>query len=68
MADVSKQAATDPIEVQLRYLWDQYKYHHGLCWNAVYKIVAVVIVLAVLPYVKPELTKLLGTGCWSYLL
>src|SRR5262249_31243037 len=36
---------------------------HGLCWNAVYKIVAVVIILAVLPYAKIEkieLTKPLG--------
>lgn len=51
---------TPPAQEQLSYLWDQYKYHHGLCWKAVYKIVVVVVVLTVLPYAKPELTKLLG--------
>lgn len=45
---------------QLSYLWDEYKYRHGLCWQAVYKIVAAAIFLASLPYVKPELTKDLG--------
>ena len=49
-----------PKQEQLGYLWDVYKYRHGLCWQAVYKIVAVVIVLAVLPYAKVELIEFLG--------
>jgi hypothetical protein len=60
MADTSNQEVTAPDQERLSYLWDQYKYHHGLCWKAVYKIVAVVIILAVLPYAKPELTRVLG--------
>src|SRR5205809_7387160 len=61
MSDVSK--ATEecsPIQTQLSHLWDEYKYRHSLCWQAVYKIVAVVIVLAVLPYAKVELIEFLG--------
>jgi hypothetical protein len=60
MADMTNESATTPPQEQLSYLWDQYTYHHGLCWKAVYKIVAVVIVLAVLPYAKLDLTKPLG--------
>src|SRR5258707_1954312 len=62
MPDMTKQAVTTPSQEQLSYLWDQYKYHHSLCWQAVYKIVAVTIVLTVLPYAKQDLTNLLG--CW----
>ena len=57
---MTNEAVTTPPQEQLSYLWDQYTYHHGLCWKAVYKIVAVVIVLAVLPYAKLELTQPLG--------
>lgn len=49
---------------RLGYLWDRYKYHHDLCWKAVYKIVAVVVALAVLPYVKRDLTVTL----WPWML
>lgn len=45
---------------QLSYLWDEYKYRHGLCWQAVYKVTAAVFFLAGLPYVQPELTNDLG--------
>src|SRR5438094_6769552 len=60
MTDISNQAIAAPSQEQLNYLWDEYKYRHGLCWKAVYKIVAVVIVLAVIPY-KSELKPL---GYW----
>lgn len=45
---------------QLSHLWDEYKYRHGLCWQAVYKIIAAVLFLGGLPYVNPSLTKGLG--------
>src|SRR5690349_9343143 len=60
MANLSNQSPAPSSEDHLGYLWDQYRYRHSLCWKAVYKIVAVVIVLAVLPYAKPELTEPLG--------
>ena len=60
MSDVSNQEVKPPTQEQLSYLWDEYKYRHGLCWKAVYKIITVVIVLAVLPYAKPDLINLLG--------
>lgn len=57
MSDVSNQKLEPPAQEQLSYLWDEYKYRHGLCWKAVYKIIAGVLVLAVLPYAKPDLIK-----------
>lgn len=47
-----------PKQEQLGYLWDVYKYRHGLCWQAVYKIIAAVIVLNMLPYAKPYLNTI----------
>ena len=60
MSSMNNQDETPPTVAQLSYLWEIYEYRHGLCWKAVYKIVAVVLVLAVLPYAKPELTRPLG--------
>jgi len=45
---------------QLSHLWDEYKYRHGLCWQAVYKVIAAVLFLGGLPYASPALTKGLG--------
>jgi hypothetical protein len=59
MSDVSNNEPKCPTQQQLEYLWDEYKYRHGLCWKAVYKIIAVVTLLAVLPYAKPEVTEAL---------
>ena len=55
MAKVSNQKLDCPSQERLNYLWDVYKYRHGLCWKAVYKIIGSVLVLAVLPYAKPDL-------------
>lgn len=44
----------------LKYTWDEYKYRHGLCWAAVYKVSAAVIALAMAPYLKPLVTKAVG--------
>jgi len=44
----------------LEHLWDEYKYRHDLCWRAVYKIVTAVVLLSVIPYIRDELTYVLG--------
>jgi hypothetical protein len=49
-----------PSVAELEYLWDEYKYRHDLCWRAIYQIVAAVVVLGTVPYLKDELTKVLG--------
>ena len=57
---VSNQEWQSPDQEQLSYLWDEYKYRHGLCWQAVYKVIAAVLFLGGLLYVQPELTIDLG--------
>src|SRR5207302_5459121 len=59
MSNVSNHESTDPTQEQLKYLWDEYKYRHGLCWKAIYKIIAVVTLLGVLPYAKPDVAEFL---------
>ena len=45
----------------VKYFWDEYKYRHGMCWQALFKIFTAVIILGVLPYTtKPELSRSLG--------
>ncbi len=57
---VSDQEWQSSDQEQLSHLWDEYKYRHGLCWQAVYKVIAAVLFLGGLPYVQPELTNDLG--------
>jgi len=58
MSSESKEASgCTPTSQQLTYLWTEYKYRHELCWKAVYKVVAAVIALAVIPYAYTLLTK-----------
>ena len=59
MSNVSNHESDDPTQERLKYLWDEYKYRHGLCWKAIYKIIAVVTLLGVLPYANPEVAKVL---------
>lgn len=40
---------------QLASLWDEYKYRHGLCWDAVYKVTAAVVALGMVPYINRHL-------------
>lgn len=51
--------AATPNVSDLKYLWDEYKYRHDLCWRAIYKIVTSVVLLSVIPYIRDELTKVL---------
>lgn len=53
--DSSKDQTLD----QLKYLWDEYKYRHELCWNAVFKATVSVVVLGVIPYSNLSIAKVL---------
>jgi hypothetical protein len=35
--------------------WEQWKYHHEFFWNSFYRLAAVIAVLSVAPFLKPEL-------------
>lgn len=40
----------------LEYLWREYEYRHDLCWRAVYKVTFAVGALAIVPYLREDLT------------
>lgn len=50
-----------PLDV-LSYLWHQYEYRHEMCWRAAYKVTFAVVTMAIVPYVKSDLIRLLGCG------
>jgi len=41
-------------------LWGEYQYRHDLCWRLVFKLTGAAVVLAILPYAKPDVTKTVG--------
>lgn len=57
--DISLPTPDSRLE-QLNFLWNEYKYRHELCWNAVYKFTLGAVALGLVPYTKLELAKLLG--------
>jgi len=56
-----------PCTDELKYLWDEYKYRHQLCWSAVYKVTIAVVALAVVPYAQYKLIEDLHLGKWVLL-
>jgi hypothetical protein len=56
MPDERERPAID----DLKYLWDEYRYRHELCWSAVYKVSAAVLAMAIVPYAKDTLTGIMG--------
>lgn len=63
LSDASE--AKDPKLEPLRYLWDEYRYRHELCWSAVYKVTAAVVALGIVPYAGNHLADRLD---WYLLL
>ena len=42
-------------------LWDEYKYRHDHIWQKLFQITIAVVVLGAVPYLKPEISKVLGS-------
>ena len=45
------------ITEELNCFWDEYKYRHDLSWRTFYKASFIVVFLAVIPYVRVDLTE-----------
>jgi len=43
-----------------KFLWDEYRYRHELCWKVLFQITTAVIVLSVIPYIQKEVVYVLG--------
>lgn len=41
-------------------IWDEYKYCHTHCWKVVFQLTAAVVLLSIVPYIRPEIAKVLG--------
>lgn len=42
-------------------LWDEYKYRHDHIWQKLFQITIAVVVLGAVPYLKPEISQVLGS-------
>jgi hypothetical protein len=45
---------------QADYLWKEYEYRHDLVWRLIFRLTTAVVILAVIPYIKEEITARLA--------
>jgi len=43
-----------------QYLWEEYKYRHDLIWQRVFRFTAAVVLLSIIPYIQPDIARMLG--------
>jgi hypothetical protein len=41
-------------------IWEEYKHRHDLCWNLIFRLTYVVVIISVVPYIKPDVAHKLG--------
>ena len=46
---------------EAKFLWDEYRYRHELCWRLIFQITTAVVAILIIPYVQPDIAKLVGT-------
>ena len=44
----------------VKFLWDEYKYRHDLCWKTTIQITAAFVALSIIPYLHKEVVRALG--------
>lgn len=59
MSDEVKEEIKPTLE-EAKLLWDEYRYRHELCWKLIFQITTAVVALLIIPYIKPDITKLVG--------
>jgi L-rhamnose mutarotase len=47
---------------KLRSLWEEYKYRHDLVWRVIFQLTAAIVILSVIPYVNPDIVKIMKWG------
>ena len=47
---------------EAKFLWDEYRYRHELCWKLIFQITTAVVAILIIPYIKPDITK--SVGIW----
>lgn len=56
----SKTSKDADLLEKARFLWDEYKYRHELCWKLLFQITTAVVILLAVPYVRPEIANQIG--------
>ena len=47
---------------EAKFLWDEYRYRHELCWRLIFQITTAVVAILIIPYIQPDITK--SVGIW----
>jgi len=47
---------------EAKFLWDEYKYRHELCWKLIFQITTAVVAILIIPYIQLDVTK--SVGLW----
>ena len=53
------------VDIQLeeaKFLWDEYRYRHELCWKLIFQITTAVVAILVIPYIRLDITE--SVGLW----
>ncbi|HXD11604.1 MAG TPA: hypothetical protein VN653_16180 [Anaerolineales bacterium] len=55
----------DDIDLdEAKFLWDEYRYRHDLCWRLIFQITTAVVAILIVPYIQPTITKSVALGLW----
>ena len=46
---------------QAKYFWVEYKYRHDMIWQRIILVTPVIVLISIIPYIKPEITATLGS-------
>jgi hypothetical protein len=48
-----------------KFLWDEYRYRHELCWKLIFQITTAVVIILIIPYIKVDIAKSIGKAIVS---
>jgi hypothetical protein len=48
------------VEPNSELIWDEYKHRHDLCWRLVFQLTYVVVIISVVPYIRPDVAQKLS--------
>jgi hypothetical protein len=49
----------DPAKLY-QYLWEEFKYRHDLIWQRIFQFTTAIVLISIIPYIRPEIVGLLG--------
>ena len=56
----SKTSKNEQLLEKARFIWDEYKYRHELCWKLLFQITTAVVIILAVPYIRPEIASQVG--------